>query len=162
MPVARTVNPLKNEAEVLAVALEVGAASVSDVVAWADAVIATEEHPHWSVCDLATMGASYDPEVVHALREVPGLVDQEWVRDELVRRLAQGLAEHHTRADRIASALYQLALANKLPEGELRSLAWWAWDALDLAEQRTIEETRDQVVAEMIAALSNAASKSQR
>jgi hypothetical protein len=36
---------LRNQAEVLAVALEIGAASVSDAVAWADAVIAAEEHP---------------------------------------------------------------------------------------------------------------------
>ncbi len=152
---------LKNEAEVLAAALEVGAVSVSDVVAWADAVIAAEEHPHWSVCELAMMGASYDPDVVHGLREVPGVADEVWVRDELVRRLAQGLAEDHTRAERIASALYQLALANKLPEGALLSLAWWAWDALDLADQRMVQETRDEVVAKMLAGLNDAALKSQ-
>lgn len=153
---------LKNEAEVLALALQIGAVSVSDVVAWADAVIAAEEHPHWSLCELATMSASYEPDVVHALREVPGVVDEAWVRGELVHRLAEGLAEDHTRADRIASALYQLAVANALPEGELLSLAWWAWDALDLADQRIVEDTRDQVVAKMIVALNDAASKSRR
>ena len=66
----------KNEAEVLAVALEIAAVSVADVVAWADARIAVEDHPHWSVCELTTMGASYDPDVARALREIPGVVDE--------------------------------------------------------------------------------------
>lgn len=153
---------LKNQAEALAVALEIGVSSVRDVVAWADAVIETEEHPHWSVCELATMGSRYEPDVVHALRDVPGVVDKAWVRDELVRRLAQGLAEDRTRADRIASALYQLALKNELPQGDLLSLAWWAWDGLDLADQRLVEETRDQVIDKMLVALKDAASKSRR
>lgn len=153
---------LKNEAEVFAVALEVGAVSVGDIVEWADAVIEKQEHPHWSICELATMGASYEPDVVHALREVPGTADGVWVRSELVRRLAQGLAEDASRADRIASALYQLALAGQLPEGPLLSLAWWAWDALDLADQRMVEETREDVIAKMVVALNEAASLSRR
>ena len=161
---------LRNEAEVLAAALEVDAGSVSEVVAWAEAVIAAEEHPHFSVCELATMEASFEPDVVHALREVPGVVDETWVRAEFVRRLAQGfaqgfaqaLAEDHRRADRIAEALNQLALADELPEGELLSLAWWASDALDLADQGDIEETRDQVIAKMLVWLNDAAAKSRR
>lgn len=153
---------LKNDAEVLAVALEIGAASVADVVAWADARIALEDHPHWSVCELATMGASYEPDVARALREVPGVVDATRVRDELVRRLARALVEDRSRADRIASALYQLALANELPDEGLRAVAWWAWDALDLADQGLVQETRDQVVDAMLAALNAAASHKPR
>lgn len=114
---------LKNEAEVLAVALEIGAVSIADVVEWADARIAMEDHPHWSVCELATLGASYEPDVARALREVPGIVDETRVRDGLVRRLARSLLEDRTRADRIASALYQLALANELPDENLRAVA---------------------------------------
>ncbi len=153
---------LKNEAEVLAVALEVGAASVGDVVDWADAVIEKQEHPHWSICELATMGSSYEPDVVRALREVPGTADGVWVRSELLRRLEEELTEDASRADRIASALYRLALAYELPEESLHSLAWWAWHALDLADQRMIEETSEEIVAIMVQILREAASMSGR
>jgi hypothetical protein len=61
-------NSLKHQAQALALALEIGAVSVSDVGAWAVAVMAVWVHPHWAVCELATMGASDEPEVVHALR----------------------------------------------------------------------------------------------
>ena len=152
-------NTQKNQAQVLAVALDIGAASVSDVVAWADAVIAVEEHPHWAVCELATMGASYEPDVVRALRDVPGVVDDQWVRGEVLRRLGQGLAQDRSRADRVASALFGLAMANELPEGELASLARWASDALGLADQRIIEQTREEVIDEMLAVLNTAAAK---
>ncbi len=152
----RVSDDVKNEAEVLAWALEVGAASVGDVVAWADAIIEAEEHPHWSVCELATMGARDEREVASALREVLGVVDERWVRDELPRRLARALAEDPWRADRIAQRLYMLAMEGALPEGELRSLALWSWDALDLAEQRITQETREDVIAAMVAALHDA------
>lgn len=112
------------------------------------------------MCELATMGASYEPDVARALREVPGIVDETRVRDELVRRLARSLVEDRTRADRIASALYQLALANELPDENLRAVAWWAWDALDLADQRMVQETRDQIADSMLVALNEVASRS--
>ncbi|AKV00140.1 hypothetical protein AKJ09_06803 [Labilithrix luteola] len=148
---------LRNEAEALAASLEIGAVSVADVVAWAHSVIEAEEQPHWSVCELATMGSSDKPNVVGALREVPGAIDHDWVRGRVVHRLAQGLAEDRTRADRIASALYRLAQADELPDRKLQSLAWWASDALDLADDGLIPETRDEVIDQMLAALTEAA-----
>jgi len=82
------VDRLKTEAEALAVALDVGAINVSDVIAWADAVIDTEEHPHWSICEVATVGTKYPPDVANALREVPGEADigevQRWLRATLL------------------------------------------------------------------------------
>jgi hypothetical protein len=92
---------LNNEAEVLAVSLEIGAVSVADVVEWADARVAIEDHPHWSVCEVATMGASYEPDVARALREVPGVVDETRVRHELVCRLARALVEDRTRGSEL-------------------------------------------------------------
>lgn len=148
---------LKNEAEVLAVALEVGAVSIEDVIEWADAVLERQEHPHWSICELATMGSSCEPDVVHTLRDVPGTADEVWVRSNLVRRLAQELAEDASSVDRVASALYRLALAEQLPRGELLSLAWWAQDELDLVDQRMVEGSRENIVAEMAQALNEAA-----
>lgn len=144
---------LRNSAEALAVRLEIGAAGVADAVAWADSVMAAESHPHWSVCEVATMGKSYEPDVARALREVPGEFDEKWLCQEVIQQLARGLAEDRTRADKIASALYELAWADELPEGELLSIAWWAWDALAMADDGTVEMTRDQVVDQMLEAL---------
>lgn len=56
--------------------------------------------PDWSVCELATMGASYEPDVGMPLRHVPGVVDETRVRDELMRQLARPLVEDRTLADR--------------------------------------------------------------
>lgn len=148
----------RNRAEAMAVGLEIGSVGVDDVVAWADSVIASEAEPHWSVCELATMGRSYEPDVVQALREVPGELDDTWVRHEVIRQLARGLAQDRTRADKIAQALYNLAMAEELPDDELRSVAWWAWDALSVADDGIVEETRDQVIDKMLDALQEAAS----
>lgn len=144
---------LRNRAEALAVGLEIGATNLADVLAWADGIIAAEEHPHWTICELATMGKSYEPDVIRALREVPGEVDEAWVRQDVVRTLARGLAEDRSRADKIAEALYHLAMAERLPEEELRPVAWWAWDALSLADGGIGHETRDQVINKMLDAL---------
>lgn len=61
-------------------------------------------------------------------------------------------------ADRVASALYKLALREWIPEGELQSIAWWAEDALDLSDQGYVTETRDQVIDRMLIVLDEAAS----
>ncbi|MFH0901144.1 MAG: hypothetical protein V2A73_11000, partial [Pseudomonadota bacterium] len=130
--------------------------SVADVVAWADAVIAASEHPHWSFCELAMMGGRFKPDVASALREVPGVPDSAVVQHEIVRMLARGLAADRTYADRSAFALYRLAMGDRLPDRTLRSVAWWAWDALSLADEGIDGETRDQVIDKMLDALQTA------
>lgn len=144
---------VKNEAEALAVALDFDAIGGAEVTEWADSVIEREEHPHWSICELATMDTRDWADLVRALREVPGTADKRAMQVELVRRLARALAEDHGRADRIAVSLYRLALAGHLPEGEVQSLASWAWDAMHLADQGIADETYEQVVARMLATL---------
>jgi hypothetical protein len=147
----------RTEAEVLALAIEIGALSVADAVAWADNVIEREEHPHGSICEVAVSARKYEPDVVAALREVPGEVDEGEVKRRLVRVLSDGLERDRARADQIARSLYQLALANQVDSERLRNTAAWAWDGLDLADAGMIEQTREQVIDEMIAALREAA-----
>ncbi len=147
----------RTEAEVLARAIEIGALSVADAVEWADRVVEGEDHPHWTVCEVAMSGRKYEPDVVAALREVPGSVDEGEVRRGVVRILADGLERDRRRADQIARSLYQLALSDEVDGDGLRSIAWWAWDGLDLADARIVQQTREQVIDEMIAALREAA-----
>lgn len=148
---------LRTEAESLAVSLELGAIKVADVMSWAGKVIECEESPHWSICEVATMGAKYAPDVAAALREVPGKPEPSVVKRLVLKHLANALADDAGRADQIASALFQLAVDDALPDARLRALAWWAWDALSLADQGTIAETRGQIVDEMKSALRLAA-----
>jgi len=147
---------VRTEAEILARALEIGALSIADAVAWADAVIEREEHPDAAICEVATSGRRYEPDVVAALREVPGTFDEAQVSRNLVRVLADGLQRDRGRADQVARALYQLALSNEVHGEPLRQIAWWAWDALDLADAGIIAQTRDQVIDELVDALRTA------
>jgi hypothetical protein len=57
----------------------------------------------------------------------------------------------------VASALYQMAIADEIEDSGLKQIAGWAWDALDLADAGHIAESRAQVVTEMARALEHAA-----
>jgi hypothetical protein len=148
---------VRTEAEVIARAIEVGALSVGDAVQWADGVIDREEHPHYSICDVALCARKYEPDVVAALREVPGAFDEYEVRRRVVQLLADGLERNRDCANLIARSLYELAMANNIDGDRLRSIAWWAWDGLDLADAGLLHQTRDEVIDELIAALREAA-----
>jgi hypothetical protein len=95
--------------------------------------------------------------VVAALREVPGAFDEYEVRRRVVHLLADGLERNRDRANLIARSLYELAMANNINGDRLRSIAWWAWDGLDLADAGLLHQTRDEVIDELIAALREAA-----
>jgi len=153
-------NHLRNQAETLAIMVEHGLATVADAVAWADAMIADEEHPHWSLCEVASMVGGLEPDVAHALREIPGAVDSARVQQGLLRNLAQSLASDRSRAESIAWTIYQLAIDGLL-DGEIGEVALWASDGLELAWEGIIATPRDQIVDRMLAALQEASSASQ-
>ena len=67
--------------------------------------------------------------------------------------MADRLERDRSAARLIASALYQMAMAEEIDDPELRRTAWWAYDAVDLAEDGTILETRDQVVDQLLETL---------
>jgi hypothetical protein len=141
----------------LARALEIGALSVEDAVAWADGVISREDHPDSSICEVAMAGRKYPQDLVSLLREVPGRFDETEVRGKVLRILAEGLQQDRRRADQVAHCLYQLALAGDVDDQRLHRIAWWAWDGLDLADAGLIQQTREQVIDELVAALHEAA-----
>lgn len=65
--------------------------------------------------------------------------------------------DHCPRSLPVASALYQMAIADEIEDSGLKQIAGWAWDALDLADAGHIAESRAQVVTEMARALEHAA-----
>jgi hypothetical protein len=152
-----TTDELRTHAEAFRIGLDVGAASVDDVVRWAQEVVTETEHPHWSLCELATCGHLYPPDLRPHLQAVPGVLDPKRGRALVLGMLAQTLSAYPERADQVARALFELASGNEIEEAELRKLAWWAWDALTLADAGYITQTRDQIIAQVSIRLNAAA-----
>ncbi|WP_437886370.1 hypothetical protein [Sorangium sp. So ce307] len=148
----------RTQAEAFLIALDVGAASVDDVVNWALDVIQEAEHPHWSFCELALCSRKSPADLAAILRAVPGVPDGKLARLRVLEMLRDSLAERPERAEQIARSLYHLAIGEELDEPALRELAWWAWDALDLAAQGAIAQTREDVVNQMRSAVAEAIS----
>lgn len=146
MSAAPSINEIRTQAEAFASALQVGAVAVDDVVAWADAIIEREDHPHWAICELASCRREYPPDVVRRLRDVPGVADIATSRGLVLRILSDSLSRDPRCADQVARSLFDLAMADEIVDPELKTLAWWAWDALDLADAGMIEETRNEIV----------------
>lgn len=70
-------NQIKQKADALGMALETGAISRSDVVAWADSLIETTEQPLEWMIELSLSANKHYLDVVHMLREVPGEIDDD-------------------------------------------------------------------------------------
>lgn len=147
---------LRTQGEAFQTALEIGAASVDDVVTWASDIVSKTEHPHWSICELALCSGKYPPDLKEFLDEVPGSLDALHSRAMVITMLSDSLCAHPDRANQIAHSLYQLASGGALDDSPLRAIAWWAWDALDLADAGLIAETRADIVLKMQVAFSEA------
>ena len=146
---------IRDEAQALAVALRNGFADVNDAVRWADAAIATEQHPHWTICDVALSVAKHRGEVADVLEEMPGLPNHAAVMDLLFQLVQRKLQADASRAESIARWLYQMALADNIHDDDLLKVAWSAWDSLALVDAR-ITGNRADVINGMRNALATA------
>lgn len=151
---------LRTQAETFAIALEIGAVSVGSVIAWAESASPAESAPCASLCKVALMAGSYPLEVAAALRELPGEFDLAVANQGVLLLLGYTLSQNRARADQVAAALYRLAISDELWDDELRSIAYWADDALTLADQGQIPQSRDQVIDKLIRALAKLSSRS--
>lgn len=148
---------VRDEAEALATALEIGICNVAEVVAWSDAQILREKSPPASLCDVSVSHDRYQQDVAGLLRQCPGAPVKSRVERLLVLLLHEKLSRDARCADKVASALYQLALADDIENPGLKSIAWWAWDALDLADAGLFQESREQITNQVAEALDEAA-----
>jgi hypothetical protein len=151
------VSELRDEAEALAEALEFGICDVAEVIAWTDAQILREDPPIGALCEVSLAHDRYPQDVAGMLRQCPGTPAKSNVSRLLVTLLDDRLKGDSGRASQIASALYQMAFAEKIEDPHLREIAWWAWDALDLADAGHIQESRQQIVGQIADALDRAA-----
>jgi hypothetical protein len=148
---------LRDRAASLELMLEAGIASVADVVAWADGVIASEPAPHWALCELSLMGTKRSADVVVALRDVPGVANPEVVAALIAHMLARILEADRSRADAVAWALWCLHGGTALRDPDLRRLSAWVRDGLFCADDGSIEQTRADLIDDMLATLRKAA-----
>src|SRR5262249_27851149 len=133
---------LRDEAEALAGALEFGLCDVAEVIAWSDAQLLREDPLPGALCEVSLAYDRYPQDVAGLLRQCPGTPAKSNVSLLLVTLLDHRLKGDPGRAYQVASALYQMALAEEIEDPHLREIAWWAWDALDLAEAGHIQESR--------------------
>src|SRR5262249_42554333 len=134
-----------------------GVCDVAEVIAWSDAQILREDPPPAALCEVSLARDRYPQDVAGLLRQCPGTPAKSDVSRLLVTLLDDRLKGDTGRADQIESALYQMSLAEEIEDPHLWKIAWWAWDALDLAEAGHIRESRGQVVGRMADALDRAA-----
>jgi hypothetical protein len=148
---------LRDEAEALAIALEIGICDVAESIAWSDAKILREDSPPAALCEVAVSHNRYPQDLAGLLRQCPGTPVNSRVQQLLVLLLREKLNRDPGSADKVASALYQMALSEEIEDEQLKSMAWWAWDALDLADAGHIQESREQITKQMAATLEEAA-----
>jgi hypothetical protein len=148
---------LRDEAEALATALEIGICDVPEVIAWSDARIVREDAPPAALCEVSVSHDRYPQDVAGLLRQCRDKPVKLHVQRLLVLLLRDKLCRDRSWAGKVASALYQMALADDIEDPDLKSMAWWAWDALSLADAGHIRESREQITNQMAAALDAAA-----
>lgn len=150
---------LRDEAEVLALGLELGVVRPAEVVDWADGVIARTDHPHWSIGELVTMGRAYEQDVADALRRIPGEPDRTAAMRALLLQLPRRLRERRDRADGFVHALLYFEDTGVLLDADLRDATDIAWDSLGQEGRPGYPPTRDQIIDELLAALDAAVAR---
>jgi len=99
------VDAVRAQAEAFKCALEIGAASVDDVVGWARALILDVDHPHWSLCELALSSKKYAPDLTPILEAVPGRAEASHVRKLVLHMLLDPPGAPRTRGPSRALAV---------------------------------------------------------
>lgn len=126
----------KAEAEAFRCALVAGCATVAEVVAWADEVIAADTTPDIAIIELSLAGRAALADVVALLKAVTGYADGIVVRRRLMSRMLRLLDNEPTRGQQVAHSLFRLAINGDLPEEEFGWEPFVLEDAFDLARNQ--------------------------
>lgn len=145
----------KTEAESLARGIELGIIPVSDAVAWADSQIEESDIPHNSICEISMSSSKYPQDVVHLLRSLPGEIDAADAVQLTVRHLLVALRDLKYDSESIAHALYDLAMADDLPDGRMKQKSSWYWDEIGLSRAGYKNTTVGEIRADMIAVMTD-------
>jgi hypothetical protein len=143
-------NSIRTEAEAIAISLEVGFLRVADAVRWADHQIEMSDVPTSPMCDVAMASSRLPQDVAHSLRSIPGDCDKVAAVQLVLRYARNALMESSSDPRDVARALFDMAVADELPEGDLKSHAFGYWDDIDLARDSTIPQSEAEIVADMV------------
>jgi hypothetical protein len=107
-------NSAPDEAQALAIALEAGAVTVSEVVAWADTQIAVVSDPESTLIELAL--AKRAPEALGFLHELAAGADPKAVAQLALGHLYRALERDSIAPERVAQSLEQMAMNGYVPD----------------------------------------------
>lgn len=140
---------LKDEAEELAIALELDLISVEDVVQWADNKIMQLAEPPFYLIDLSISGQLPGSEIAHCLRMFPGIVNTTAVLRAAMMRMFSLLENSSVRPEIIAKALYVMHLNGWIPDDEASSEMISLDDEFGLVQQgiRTYDSATNRLRA---------------
>jgi hypothetical protein len=110
---------LRDEAEALAIALELGACDVTEVIAWCDAQLLGEGPPPEPLCDVSLSSGRHPQDVAAMLRQLSGATDNQKVNRLVVTLVDAKMRSDPSRADQIASVLYDMAFWEKIEDPRL-------------------------------------------
>lgn len=128
-------SPSRDEAEALAVGLELGVCSIVDVVAWADAQLLREDAPPSVLCDVSLAGGRYPQDVAGLLRQVPGQACRPNIDRLLIVLMYHQLRRHSACAGPIAWALRELDFSHRIEDPQLSEFAFYLGHKAYLAEE---------------------------
>ena len=106
---------LRQEAEELAIALELGFASVAEVVEWADAKIVALDQPPYEVIEVSSSGRLPAPDVAHALRGISGDANVAKASKQVIARMAAALDRGSTTPKRSRARSTPCTLTARFP-----------------------------------------------
>lgn len=151
-PVARLAPTTKDEAEALAAAVEIGAATPAEIVAWADLLILASEKPDCAICEVSLMRNEPRPDIASTLRRIEGDTSSRLVRGLVVERLVKMHDDGLVTPERLAKWIYDDAMSDEAGWGEHCGGAMSFWDAIDLARLGHVGDY-ETCVAEMVSFL---------
>lgn len=132
---ARVEPTIKEGADFLAAAVEMGAATPDEVVAWADLVILKTGVPDLAICEVALMRKEPRRNIASTLRQVAGNADLHVVRGLLIERLINAHEEGLVTPEQLSKWMYDDAFRDADGWAENYGEALSYWDALDLARE---------------------------
>jgi hypothetical protein len=119
-------------------------------VRWADRQIELSDIPLSSLCDVAMASSRFPQDVARMLRSIPGDCDFAGAVRLTLGYMLDALRESTSDPRGIARALFDMAIACDLPDGDLKHHSFGYWDAIDLARDGVTQESESGIVADMI------------
>ncbi len=140
----------RNEAEVLAIKLQAGLATVADAVAWADQQIEIEDDPNEIVLDISMASKRLSMDVAAMLQNLPGEVNMAIVLRNLFESIKSALQSDSRTTWVGINAIFQLANSSILPEGRFAEAACWFDNQMYFISDGTFSGTQKEAIAEVL------------